>query len=72
MAHPYQNCRDGAGRAKRILKADGGDVSGDPDYPRWGHTAPTTDARDMMQDRSNARIGDFMKSIRQGREAGRK
>jgi hypothetical protein len=30
-------------------------------------TAPTTDARDMMQDKANARIPEFQKGIRRGR-----
>lgn len=45
--------------------ADGG-VVGTPSNP----TPPSTDARDMMQDRSNAKIGDFRNRVRLGRYLG--
>jgi hypothetical protein len=79
MAHPYKHMAKGGQACAAARYADGGAVDDDlpamaPDssnYPRWGQTRPTTGARDMMEDRSNAKIGDFMKSIRQGREAGK-
>jgi hypothetical protein len=78
MAHPYKHKAQGGQACAQARYADGGAVDDQPalapddsNYPRLGETRPTTGARDMMEDRSNAKIGGFMKSVRQGREAGK-